>query len=551
MPTLLFCLIYTKISLCPPSGLAMFKYEYDEEKKKKFFDFWKIKSFKEFNRILSNPKRVFFRFSQLDKEIQRCVNAFFSVAIEEKQLEIKNTSYLSVSEKITIPRNKWNTSEEQASLLEDLHFFNFLQDRAFLNDGQDMVVATEVIDALIKEMSVLSSILHFHPQPNSFEKDFSSWNKSLRSIYTSYFSPVRIEEADFLKLVAKKSLKFGLDEKGEAKLFLGEKRQQEVSKEKLSLLYEHTGLFLHQLDRKLFQIEARNHPPPLSANPDALSSEVLSHITSHFKEKGTLALYRKKGFRQKYQYLIRTFFQKEMKLLTRLASMALTAGDHDRLDLIRQINREKAMQGKSRSKGGKFKKFFTKAHAYGLLLEKEEKITLDISLLRFLMGMDAKQEVQKTVLMDSDMQLTFYKQTMSAAFYYFILSLCELNYGEYMHTATFSRSKRLFALYFGWNISRTIKHLKENLNDSCHPLALQYIKNYFQTVEGIEGKKTYLLSAPSVLMLEKAVHLLKAEALTYRRLEPPQSNLKGLLFTRKKDFELAHNVLKKKGIFLY
>lgn len=548
------------------------KYEYDEPKKKQFLSFWQINNLKGYAKKANDFFTFFTFFTKLSLSNQKALLEILFYEKAQGNLQIKNGYLLknnlkSDSKPMGMPVRNFSIPLKEICFLDDVHFISIIKNRSMLNESQDIAFLTEEVLKFFEQIFFLEnqrdlSILDMKSLALS---DLDETFSLIAGEFLSYrkFSDKQVKKmlnhaGVKLCMSPKHFISFYVNPKEEEGILSKEGMEMEVLQEKLAYLIHCVDVFLYDKRRKrksaFQQIINEKH---LSIDEGMIAEIVgkLSSLKAH-RFFHRLSFWRKVNvlFRimvPKLEVIEEFFFLEEDKI-------------YHPIIFCRLINKHRLQNGKTPFSMDVFKNLIKQLDCLGLINGNEKGYTLQRrSLVKLWEVMPIKildrfkspaNQIQESfedkMFIDSDMQLTIYRQQSVPEIFYLILNIGQLSINEYVITASWDTNRSTFCESVGMGYERLARWFELSFPSVLNENTLDYLQGYFFSSKAVEEKMSPTLRTFSNNAQEKISNSLKEINVSFINLGKVHGKYT-VLFEKKKDYLMAKKFLKSKKLVFF
>lgn len=552
-----------------------------------FCKFWDIKNLYQFNKQYEDIYFLFGGLCRMPAEDKQALSKILCAYEKNGQIIRSENGKVVVSNPVISAEGFGDTLKYRN--LESAELVRIKRDRSSLSTGDDTFTLMPILIRILEHTSVLNE--SFRPEmllPVKKKKSLSLSNEHKEIINTVRRAYMYISDGfsnHVHELVTHGIIYILFNDNFEPALYLPEKKtdaapekskilhKPEISPLEKFSLNEHFALFVHGFDRFLFQKKTSREFPRVKQlniktikNSDYLSEYELSYSrwAELLKHPQRWHYYRSLSFRQRVILLFRNMPHKETGLTAKniLSIIIKAAGNESKIQVTQFVRKVSAILYEEQNAGGK-KKFNVKkinsdpaaiisaAARSGAIIEHNNTIFIPPDLpVFFSKNGDAKSVAAQRITIDSDCHINIYREHLSAAQFYCLLTFMDTAPAEYMYTAFFNEIMGDFAFFCGFTVQKAFLQLKKIAGKQVTPAVREHLVHVFNHSTSMARGFRFTLTTGSRMEFNRIAHILhryKRHGLKYR------VDLKRLEFSFQNDalWERAEKILMNRKILLY
>ena len=551
---------YNRFLLADISPGFMFKYQFDPSKKKQFLDYWGLKEVKTFSKKASDSAYFFYHYARLDSACQRAMGDLVSHAMQKGQAEIKKGRLRTSRSGLEIHLKKWNVPSKVMEQLETLNFVSLIRDRSDPNmSKKDTAVTTPAATAFLKNILYLDDAI----KGDLLEKGLipkKELKGVLATIYTDFFSPVRLDFKSFKQFLKNKHIVFGLDRRGEARLFTevrNRRFRQRISTKHIEIK-ERLARYIHALDGHFFwRFSHSSSQTKIKADHLRVDPEISKRWAEKLAAASIETVFFRLPFYNKIYHLLKVIYPDVFPMLPELILGISEGKGVSFLEGYRLWNRYRNKRGRPSLDQRVMRRQLEQLEELNLVHISQGQLFFYPPVLAQVWAVYCREEnlpeeekikdmrredEEEKVTIDSDRQMTAYRDQASTEMFYFCLTLGKTTLSEHLYTVRLEEERSTFASFCGINYEYTLRFLRPRLHEASKVDLAAMTRDLFQSSRCFQSRRVFYLEIYSRLLLEKAAHLLTAEEIPFLKI-PRNPEASALVFLCREDYQRGKTVL--------
>lgn len=502
----------------------MLKFKYDETKKGKFLKFWELKKLEEFPKKSLNTNYFLYNYLKLTEDDYLVIDDIIKYNLENKNIVNGNGKYDFKSKDITIETKKLSCKSTLLENLDNCHFVNYHKNRSNLGSTGDNVTLTEEFIHFLGKVSIL---IDSNVTTTKQKKDLVSKKEErddVEKIYSSFYFSKQIPFVSYKSLLSKKAICAGITSFQKPVLFTELTYAKELSEEpqeKVLLNLEKPALHLFFLDQKLYEYHTGGKTlyDKKHLEKNISDTSVLIDIAKKIFAEGMLKRYIQKNIYKKFSFILKTFHPETFTFLEDLAKVNVEQDFFNLVDVVRELNRAEFLKG---NRVIKYAKNTVSEHMLILrelgVVQYKKSYFIDFKMVRRICGkvkINREMPAVDNFIIDSDMNLTLYRDKLTPYAYQILLATGEITSSEYVSTFKFNVSRVNFASFIGLGPKKYCMFLKYNSPNYYTDAIKSHISLYFSNSLVFHASTVLLIRSTSNENFFKAKFLLEKASLKF------------------------------------
>ncbi len=532
----------------------MLKFLYDEKKQHTFLKFWKLKELDAFPAAAADTLFFARQYARLTTEekrfIAQLITAYYQAAAKENKTAGTAASPTSAAlfHKITaiftepIPVQTAAAAalrEQQEKILERLHnthFINWLKNRSTLIDTQDTVELSDALKSFLEKILIvenpneLATYFTKHPLSTTLNKAFSKSEWSLlQKLAPTYAFPITlITKNHTLNALAHKAIEHKLlvcalhRISGEMLLFPHSQLIHTTAKIKPSspppiLQNKKLTQRLATLIASLYEKHSKEATPVKQlASKNESEHELISELCDTLNQSSEPPLWKtflEQDVYNKIRFLLSISAPASYSLLQELQTLshsntkavktpAAAPAHFSETTLLYALNKTRFWQHKPYHHMAHFRVAIRPLSQWQLLSQTAHGISVHTELIKRVLTTPAKNSIadleeQDTLIIDSDMTMTAFHETLSLRAMHLLSFFCKLDFSDHTIHATPNLDLSHMAWYAGLNKSITVKALQKLSPQHFTRQVGEYFQLYFEHITLARASTVLLLRTSS------------------------------------------------------
>ena len=531
----------------------MLKYEFDEDKKERLLKFWSVRTVEQYKKKILNWEFILKGYSQLPKECQKALAQLIFFALSSKIITQNNLQINFPKKKIFIFSNDVEIESAIADSLDDYNFISRIRNRSKLNKRKDEYIITDQTQKLFKKLVFFS---------NKLEKPFDLdelliWDdistKDEQKIFSNYF--LAIDNFETWKktnsTVAQLPHRLGIDINGQLNFYLANADYQPDLLEELDKYdyMEKPALLIYKLSQLIyFQLKKKRK---IDETLDLHIAKFFLPVLKGWSKEKKIA-FLKKNLKQKIKFLILN----TLPILTKIIPILQHILPDDAiypLSLVKRNLNEWLWKKKSKNLSSEKIDYILQWLINLEILQKYNNkkgdwVVFSREIYQYFKKY-SETNLSNPVMIDSDMQVTIYRNQLDINLYYTLLFISKIEPSQYVLVAQLDSDKSHFADVNGIYKEKVIDILKKHAGEYFNFEVEEYIIGMYQKSKVFKANKPYMISSSSLFYHNQFKSILLKNSIPFDEF---QSKSKGLiiLIYYKKHYDETVSLLEEKKYML-
>ena len=510
----------------------MIKYEFDEDKKERLLKFWSVETIEQYEKKILDWKFILKGYFQLSKKCRESLAQLIFFSLSKKIITQDNLQIDFPKKKTSVFSNDLEIESSTVDLLDDYNFISQTRNRSNLNKRKDEYIITAQTQKLFKKVVFFSNQLEnpFNLDKLLPWKDIST--KDEHEIFSNYFFAVNSFETWKKANATTAQLPhcLGVDIEGQLSFYLANTDYQPELLEELDKYgyIEKPALLIYKLSQLLYFQLTKKKKMDETIEP-RIANFFLPVFKKWNREKKIAFL--RKNLKQKIKFLILN----TLPILTKIIPILQHILPDDAiypLSLVKRNLNEWLWKKKSKNiapeKINLILQWLMNLEILQKISDKEKKgdwVIFSREIYQYFKRY-SETKLSSPVMIDSDMQVTIYRNQLNINLYYTLLFISKIEPSQYMLVAQLDPEKSYFADVNGIHKERIIKTLKKHAGEYFNSEVEEYIIGMYQKSKVFKLDRPYMIYSSSLFHHNQAKNILVKNSISFDEF---QSESEGLI----------------------
>ncbi len=549
--------------------MAKLKYAYDKLKRKIFLDFWKLKKPEDFFEGKITDYHFFQRLFTLQGTAQKVIQTMLARWMKIKNLRHHEGYYvfngdpepLTLREvfpsagKDDVP-HPTPEEAETLDLLDTLHLVHHHRDRARLSAGEDTLLFTKEFREWLVRMRHLDPIPDTDQTPSLSAAEKKIFPKIYESLYYHELQNPELLEA----MVKKGALFYGFDSAHRPAFAAPELSVPDKPQTDPNLLYAtHEGppLFITAVENRIWEKWFRKRGDD-QAHPGFFwyrAPELIDSLADKIILRRGRPIFPGKTVAAKYRFLIKNYFPELIPYLKQLHRVFKKESFLSAHSLPRRFRLHLIKHKVTQTPTPTVEQVLEKFRELNLLVKAGDFYGRNRLLWKKILFASKRRKVGPVagaaavsvrpgrLVLDSDLQITAYRSTLTPDLLRELLALGKVQLGDHHLRFQFLAERAAYYLFLGKFPEQAEALLRREAGSSWTPAVSEHLRLLFSNADFIRPATRHLLTTYSPGLYQRLKFLLEEASIPFT--PEDVGGEKALIFLKSSDYKKAKLLLRK------